>query len=91
MTSLYLQGHVSGRVQGVWFRAFVQHHARQRGVSGWAKNTADGRVEVLLCGERAAVEAVVEQLHIVPPLARVDAVELAEETTACAPQGFVTL
>ena len=57
-----LRGHVSGRVQGVWFRAFVQRHARELGVEGWARNRADGRVEVLLCGRREQVEALVAQI-----------------------------
>ena len=90
MNPYCVHGHVSGRVQGVWFRAFVQRHAQQHGVSGWAKNTADGRVEVLLCGQQAAVEAVVAQLHIGPPLARVEHVSVAE-TGDCQPQGFITL
>lgn len=74
-----LRGHVSGRVQGVSFRAFVRTEAQRAGVSGWAKNLVDGRVEVLLCGEAAAVRIVAEALHRGPPHARVSGVVLHDE------------
>ena len=77
--SICLRGHVSGRVQGVSFRAFARSEALRAGVSGWARNLADGRVEVLLCGEEAAVRGVAEALHRGPPHARVSAVVLHEE------------
>ena len=48
---------VSGRVQGVWYRAATRERAVALGVTGHALNLADGRVEVLACGDPAAVEA----------------------------------
>lgn len=87
MSRQCLRGLVSGRVQGVSFRAFVREQALAAGVDGWAKNLADGRVEVLLCGDAAAVRRVAQALHDGPPLARVDAVELAPADTAAA-SGF---
>ena len=42
---------VSGRVQGVGFRAAVSRHARTRGVAGWVRNLPDGRVELQVTGE----------------------------------------
>jgi len=48
---------VSGRVQGVFFRASTRQRALALGVLGHARNLADGRVEVLACGEAAAVDA----------------------------------
>jgi len=67
-------GLVSGRVQGVGFRYFVQHCAQARGLSGWARNLDDGRVEVLLCGDEVAVTAVQTEVAEGPASARVDSV-----------------
>lgn len=63
---------VSGKVQGVWFRAFVREQASRHKVSGWAKNCPDGTVETLLCGAHHDVEQVLACLYQGPPLARVD-------------------
>ena len=55
---------VGGRVQGVFYRATAARRAQDLGVSGYARNLADGRVEVLACGEHAAVSAFVNWLWI---------------------------
>lgn len=47
---------VSGRVQGVWFRGSTRDQALRLGIRGYANNRPDGRVEVLACGEPAAVD-----------------------------------
>ena len=78
MGSISKKGIVKGKVQGVWFRAFVQKQANQTGISGYAKNLADGSVEVLLCGEKTAIEKVEMALHQGPPLAKVKEVSLCE-------------
>jgi acylphosphatase len=62
---------VSGRVQGVCFRASTAQRARRLGVTGYARNLPDGRVEVLACGEPAAVSALCDWLWEGPPAARV--------------------
>ncbi len=69
---------VEGRVQGVWFRASTMERANQLGVTGWAQNCPDGRVEVMMCGEVTAVELLSEWLHEGPPLAVVKKVEVEE-------------
>jgi acylphosphatase len=66
---------VSGRVQGVGFRAATVDEARGLGLVGHARNLPDGRVEVLAVGANAALEALVAWLHSGPPLARVEAVQ----------------
>lgn len=66
---------VSGRVQGVAFRAHARDEAIALGVRGHAINLPDGRVEVLAVGEAAAVDAFARWLAHGPPHARVDAVE----------------
>ena len=53
---------VSGRVQGVFYRASAQQRAQELGVRGYARNLSDGRVEVLACGEAASVQAFVDWL-----------------------------
>ncbi len=69
---------VSGKVQGVFFRASTVRVAEQLQLLGWAKNLPDGRVEVLALGELAAVGQLGEWLQQGPPRARVDAVEASE-------------
>lgn len=62
---------VSGRVQGVAFRAATRRQALALGVTGWARNLPDGRVEVLACGEAEQVEKLCGWLWRGPPLAYV--------------------
>lgn len=63
--------YVSGRVQGVFFRASTREQARQLGVSGYARNLPDGRVEVLACGADVAVQQLCDWLAQGPPAAQV--------------------
>lgn len=63
--------YVSGKVQGVWFRAHTQKQAQQLNLTGWARNLLDGRVEVLACGDKKDVEKLVEWLKQGPELAKV--------------------
>ncbi len=67
---------VSGRVQGVAFRAYTVDEARMLGVQGWVRNLPDGRVEVEAEGERAALEKLVAFCRRGPPAARVDDVDV---------------
>jgi len=81
---------VSGRVQGVYFRGSAQARARQLGITGYARNLADGRVEVLACGDSSQVMAFVEWLRVGPAAARVTTVEVAEHTLVEWPSEFST-
>jgi acylphosphatase len=65
-----------GRVQGVFFRDSVRREASRRGVSGWAKNCADGSVESVFEGEPDAVEAMVEYVRREPGHSRVERVDV---------------
>jgi acylphosphatase len=67
---------VSGRVQGVAFRAATVDEARRLGVDGWVRNLPDGRVEAEAEGERKALEALAAWCRIGPPAARVDGVDV---------------
>lgn len=66
---------VSGRVQGVFFRASTRERALALGLTGHAVNRDDGRVEVLACGDDAALEALHQWLWHGPVQARVSGVE----------------
>lgn len=62
---------VTGRVQGVFFRAETCERARQRRLGGWARNLPDGRVEAVFEGPREAVESLIRWCHEGPRLAEV--------------------
>jgi acylphosphatase len=83
---------VGGRVQGVFYRGTAAHRARELGVRGYARNIADGRVEVLACGDAKAVQQFIEWLWIGSSAARVTAVEVADMVCdpAALPDGFST-
>jgi acylphosphatase len=66
---------VGGRVQGVYFRASARDQAQRLGVSGYARNLPDGRVEVLACGPRHALAVFKAWLHRGPAAADVTTVE----------------
>jgi acylphosphatase len=70
---------VSGRVQGVGFRFFVQRQAASLGLAGCVRNLADGRVEIQAEGPAGAVERLVEAVHRGPPGATVQAVDVTWE------------
>ena len=65
---------VRGRVQGVGFRWFVDHEARQLGIRGWVRNNLDGTVEVLAAGTEAQMEALRTRLRTGSRGSRVDSV-----------------
>lgn len=67
---------VSGRVQGVGFRAFVQHTAQTMNLTGWVKNLYDGRVEVLTEGLEDDINALIDKLKEGPIGSRVDSVDV---------------
>ncbi len=73
---------VSGRVQGVFFRACTRERARELGVTGHARNLDDGRVEVLACGPPPAVDALCRWLWQGSPASQVTAVEVTEVPVA---------
>lgn len=67
-------------MQGVYYRASARERALAAGITGYARNLADGRVEVLACGEAGAVWAFIEWLWIGPSAANVTAVQSEELT-----------
>lgn len=81
---------VTGLVQGVAYRAHTQHRARELHINGYAKNLADGSVEVLACGAKPDVAALCDWLWEGPRAARVEAVQCVD-APATQTIGFVTL
>ncbi|QGW64290.1 acylphosphatase [Lysobacter soli] len=81
---------VSGKVQGVFFRASVRDRAQALGLRGFAKNLPDGRVEVLAAGDDAAIDELAAWLREGPPMARVDDLERMPARDDEAGEGFVT-
>lgn len=81
---------VSGRVQGVFYRASTGQRARALKVTGYARNLADGRVEVLACGEPQAVDALCDWLWHGPPAAKVSEVVVREVECTEIPREFDT-
>ncbi|HEX7048313.1 MAG TPA: acylphosphatase [Gammaproteobacteria bacterium] len=79
--------HVSGKVQGVFFRAATRDRAQSLHVTGYAKNLDDGRVEVLACGEAKDVDELIDWLWEGSSGARVDRVDV-EDADEDAPQDF---
>jgi len=65
---------VSGRVQGVFYRGYTERWARSLGLSGWVRNLFDGRVEVLVEGEKTRIEELIDRLKAGPSRARVEQV-----------------
>jgi len=71
--------YVSGRVQGVFFRAFVSEKAMELGLTGWVKNIPDGRVEAVFEGEKEKVEQVIVTCREGPPHSVVRGVDVRWE------------
>ena len=69
---------VTGRVQGVFFRAWTRDEAKALGLTGWVRNAADGSVEAFLEGSESAVTKMIELMGQGPSHARVDEVDVEE-------------
>ncbi len=74
---------ITGRVQGVFFRAYTQDAAQRLGVAGWVRNLPDGRVEAVFEGDADKVEKMIAWCHEGSPMGRVDRVEVLEEVYTC--------
>lgn len=84
---------VSGRVQGVFYRASARQRAIELGCAGYARNLPDGRVEVLALAEPSAVQSLIEWLRQGPPAAQVTdvhVIEIEPDDLQEVPVGFAT-
>ncbi len=69
---------ITGRVQGVWFRAWTEAEARERALDGWVRNRRDGSVEALFHGPEDVVDRMLAACRVGPPAARVADVAAVE-------------
>lgn len=70
---------ISGTVQGVFFRAFINNKAHELGLKGWVKNTNDGKVEATFEGNEEKITEMLEFCNNGPSGAKVEGVEYNEE------------
>ncbi|PVX23246.1 MAG: acylphosphatase [Candidatus Bathyarchaeum sp.] len=73
---------VSGKVQGVFFRVETRREAIQRNLTGWVRNTSNGKVEAIFEGEKENVDALIDFCRTGPSGARVTAIDVRWETYA---------
>ncbi|WP_097461894.1 acylphosphatase [Mangrovitalea sediminis] len=78
MSKKCIRAWISGRVQGVFFRASACERALELDIRGYARNLYDGRVEVLACGNEVSLALFVEWLHKGPDAAKVMDVEIQQ-------------
>ena len=74
---------INGRVQGVFFRAWTEQEAQQRGLHGWVRNRNDGSVEALFSGPPDAVDAMIDRCWQGPDAARVADIEITPSEGLC--------
>lgn len=73
---------IHGHVQGVSYRAWAVETARSLGLAGWVRNRRDGTVEAVVQGEEGAVERFIELANEGPLSARVERIDVDDETPA---------
>ena len=76
MSQTIRQVTIRGRVQGVGYRAWVEHTATTLGLEGWVRNRRDGSVEAVFAGQADVVEQMIERCRRGPVSARVEAVDV---------------
>jgi acylphosphatase len=81
---------ISGRVQGVYYRARTADRAAELAIRGWAKNLSDGRVEVVAAGPMTGLTALTRWLWEGPPAAKIESVDV-EEWHGAVPDDFRVL
>ena len=78
MNAIARRVRVTGRVQGVFFRAWTRDEAQSLGVTGWVRNCSDGSVEAQLEGDPEAIDELLDLIREGPPDARVDNLSVEE-------------
>jgi len=83
---------ITGRVQGVWYRAWTAEQAQALNLTGYVRNRSDGRVEAVLSGPDHNVQAMISKCYQGPPLANVTEIQVedAEDLSASDFQTLLT-
>jgi acylphosphatase len=71
-----IKARVKGKVQGVFFRAYIQKEAGKLGIVGWIKNEKDGSVSLEACGEREKLNQLIERINIGSPASKVEDLDI---------------
>ncbi len=71
---------ISGRVQGVWYRASMSNEGARIGLNGWVRNLDDSRVEAVVEGSGDDIQEMIAWCRKGPPMARVDDIAVEDET-----------
>jgi len=79
---------ISGRVQGVWYRAFTKQKAEQLGIKGWVRNASDGKVEAIFEGEENKIDQMIDWCYKGPPLAKIKDIEIKKQQATNAFEDF---
>lgn len=79
---------IDGRVQGVFFRTFTREIAHNLALNGWVKNLRDGRVEVVLEGEKKVIQQAIQKCYAGPPGAKVSNIDIQWEQHTGKENGF---
>jgi len=82
---------ITGRVQGVAYRAWTERNAKALGLQGWVRNRRNGAVEALFSGASDRVEEMLKRCRDGPPSAMVGEVAIIEDEGGAAPLGFAVL
>lgn len=88
MVAKAVEARITGRVQGVGFRAWAAREASALGLAGWVRNEPDGSVSALLAGDTAAVDAMLVILRHGPPAALVGDLRTRPAEAAALPDEF---
>tara|TARA_B100000959_G_C14949515_1_gene611311 strand:- start:915 stop:1196 length:282 start_codon:yes stop_codon:yes gene_type:complete len=76
MCQVRVHVYISGKVQGVFFRSYTKDKAQKEGLNGWVKNLTDGRVEIVLEGNKEKCEEMLQWCHKGSPSSKVENVEI---------------
>jgi len=89
-SAVRLEARISGRVQGVFYRAGTERTARALRLTGWVRNRSDGAVELVAEGPRPACDSLLEYCRVGPPAARVEHIETSWGEAAGTFEAFET-